>query len=534
MNFRDWNISTRLALGFSLLIVMLLSCVAVAMLRFNQVAEVNARIIEKEWVKADAANVINATTRANARRTMELIIVGDVAQLANIKERIAENKKIIDDALATLEKLVYLPEGKALLADLTVRRGAYVASFGKVAKLMEDGNKDEATRVMNTETLPLLDALQDPINKLADLQKKIVVSSSEEVRSDIRAAQVLMSALGGLGLVLGILFSFVIARSITRPLGEAVQVARTVASGDLGSEIRVETRDETGQLLQSLKEMNDSLARIVHEVRHGADAMATATSQIAAGNLDLSSRTEEQASALEQTAASMEQLSATVKNNDSSSAHASQLAESAAAVAAKGGDLVGQVVHTMEAIDSSSKRISDIIGLIDGIAFQTNILALNAAVEAARAGEQGRGFAVVASEVRSLAGRSAEAAKEIKALINESVNNVNAGSTLVEQAGSTMDEIVVHVRRVADLMRETNVATHEQAAGIAQVNQAIGQMDQVTQQNAALVEEAAAAAQSLEQQARHLVDIVSVFHLGGQRVGGLPRLGGATPLALPG
>jgi methyl-accepting chemotaxis protein len=533
MNFKDWKIGTRLGLGFGLLILMLLGAIAAAMLRFAQVGEINTRIIEKEWVKADAANLINATTRANARRTMELIIVADVAQLATIKERIAQNKKAIDEALQTLDQLIYLPEGKALLADLKERRGKYVQSFSKVARLMEEGNKDEATRIMNAETLPLLDALQDPINRLTDLQKKIVVDSSGEVRRSIATAQVLMTVLGIAGLVLGVVFAWWITRSITRPINEAVHVARTVAGGDLGSEIHVQTRDETGQLLQSLKEMNDSLAGIVHQVRQGADAMATATSQIAAGNIDLSARTEEQASALEETAASMEQLSSTVKNNDASSRHASQLAESAATVAAKGGDLVGQVVHTMEAIDSSSKRIADIIGLIDGIAFQTNILALNAAVEAARAGEQGRGFAVVAAEVRSLAGRSAEAAKEIKGLINESVSNVNAGSTLVEQAGSTMDEIVVHVRRVADLMRETNVATHEQASGIAQVNQAIGQMDQVTQQNAALVEEAAAAAQSLEQQARQLVGAVSVFRLGQQAGAGLDRLPAPTRLALP-
>ncbi len=521
MNLTHLKIGTRLGLGFGLLILMLLALILIALQRFAQVGEVNSRIIEKDWVKAEAANVINATTRANARRTMELIIVGDVSQLARIKERIAENKKTIDTALDTLDRLIYLPEGKALLARLKETRGRYVESFNKVARLMEEGNRDEATRVMNTETLPLLDALQEPINQLTELQKKIVVASSDEVRQGIVSARWLMLVLGGVGLLAGALLAWWITRSITRPLEEAVHVARTVAAGDLGADIRVQSRDETGQLLQALKEMNESLARIVSQVRQGSESMSTATSQIAAGNIDLSARTEEQASALEQTAASMEQLSATVKNNDASSRHASQLAESAAQVAVKGGDLVGQVVQTMEAIDSSSKRIADIIGLIDGIAFQTNILALNAAVEAARAGEQGRGFAVVASEVRSLAGRSAEAAKEIKALIGESVSNVNAGSTLVEQAGSTMDEIVVHVRRVADLMKETTIATHEQATGIAQVNQAIGQMDQVTQQNAALVEEAAAAAQSLEHQARQLVDVVSVFRLGQTAV---PRL----------
>ncbi len=514
MNLKNWKIGTRLGLGFGLLILMLVGSIAVALLRLSQVGTVNTRIIEKDWVKAEAANTINATTRANARRTMELIIVGDVAQLATIKQRIAENRQVIDVALETLDKNVYLPEGRALLAQIKEARGKYVASFNKVARLLEESNKDEAVRIMNTETLPLLDAMQGPINQLNTLQKKIVVASSDEVQGSIDAAQMLMSIIGVLGLVFGLLFAWWITRSITRPLNEAVQVARTVAAGDLGSQIRVESSDETGQLLQALQEMNDSLVQIVQQVRQGSDSMATATSQIAAGNLDLSARTEEQASALEETAASMEQLSATVKNNDASSQHASQLAESAAQVAVKGGDLVGKVVHTMESINTSSRKISDIISLIDGIAFQTNILALNAAVEAARAGEQGRGFAVVAGEVRNLAGRSAEAAKEIKTLITESVSNVTNGCTQVEQAGSTMDEIVVHVRRVADLMREITTANHEQASGISQVNLAVSQMDQVTQQNAALVEEAAAAAQSLEEQARKLVQVVSVFRLG--------------------
>jgi methyl-accepting chemotaxis protein len=290
-------------------------------------------------------------------------------------------------------------------------------------------------------------------------------------------------------------------------------MARSVASGDLTTELEVTSKDECGQLLQALQDMNDSLVNIVIEVRSGADAMATATSQIAAGNMDLSSRTEEQASALEQTAASMEELASTVKQNFETGRHANELAGTATQVAVKGGGVVAQVVHTMESINTSSKKIADIIGVIDGIAFQTNILALNAAVEAARAGEQGRGFAVVASEVRSLAGRSAEAAKEIKHLIAASVSDVSQGCQLVEQAGSTMDEIVVHVRRVADLMGEVTNASQDQTSGIEQVNQAVGQMDQVTQQNAALVEEAAAAAQSLEHQAKNLVQVVSVFHL---------------------
>jgi methyl-accepting chemotaxis protein len=522
----DLKIGTRLGAGFGLLIFMMVAMIVIAMLRFGQVGEVNDRIIEKDWVKAEAADLINATTRANARRTMELLIVADVAQLATIKESIASNKKAIDQALETLDKLIYLPEGRRLLAQLTEARVKYVASFTKVAKLVDERNTEEATRVMNSETLPALDAMQEPITALTELQKKIVVASSDEVRSSIASARVLMLTLGALSLLIGVGLAYWITRSITRPMSEAVNIVRTVAAGDLSSHIVVRTHDECGQLLQALQDMNGSLVTIVNQVRQGADSMATATSQIAAGNLDLSSRTEEQASALEQTAASMHELSSTVKQNFESGKHANQLAEAASQVAVKGGAVVGQVVQTMEAINASSRKIADIIGVIDGIAFQTNILALNAAVEAARAGEQGRGFAVVASEVRSLAGRSATAAKEIKDLIGASVTNVSEGCKLVEQAGSTMDEIVVHVRRVADLMGEITAASQDQTMGIDQINQAIGQMDQVTQQNAALVEEAAAAAQSLEHQANTLVDAVSIFKLG-QR--GSVRAMGALP-----
>jgi methyl-accepting chemotaxis protein len=523
-SFANLRIGTRLATGFGLLITMMVSMVVIGLVRFTQVGEVNTRIIEKDWVKAEAASVINATTRANARRTMELLIATSPAQVAQIKQSINDNKATIDQALATLDQLIYLPEGRTLLATLQERRKAYVASFGQVAQQLDAGQKEEAIATMNTHTLPALDALQAPINGLNDLQRAIVVKSSGEVRDRIASTTNLLFVLGLCGVLAGVGLAWWITRSITRPLQEAVHIARTVASGDLSTEVQVFTRDECGQLLQALQDMNDSLVHIVNQVRSGSQAMATATHEIADGNMDLSSRTEEQASALEQTAAAMEQLASTVKQNFESGKHANQLAETAARVAAKGGSVVSQVVQTMESINVSSRKIADIIGVIDGIAFQTNILALNAAVEAARAGEQGRGFAVVASEVRSLAGRSAEAAKEIKTLIGASVGNVSEGCRLVEQAGSTMDEIVVHVRRVADLMREVTVASEEQTSGIEQVNQAVGQMDQVTQQNAALVEEAAAATQSLAHQAETLVQVVSVFNLGHRGAGGTLRL----------
>jgi len=514
MGFSDLKIGVRMGVGFGLLITMMLVMVVVAVLRFGDVGEINDRIIEKDWVKAEAANVINATTRANARRTMELVIATSPEQIARVKEAIEANKKTISSALETLDSLIYLPEGKALVAKLKEARTAYVGSFTKVVKLVEEGKRDDAIALLNTETLPALDALQAPITGLNELQRKIVVASSAELKSKTTSARTLLLVLGVFGLVVGVVFSYWMTKAITRPIHEAVHMAKTVASGDLTGQVTARSKDEAGELLTALQDMNDSLINIVHQVRNGADSMATATSQIAAGNMDLSSRTEEQASALEQTAASMEELADNVKQNFESGRHANELADAAAEVAVRGGAVVSKVVHTMEAINTSSNKIADIIGLIDGIAFQTNILALNAAVEAARAGEQGRGFAVVASEVRSLAGRSAAAAKEIKDLIGASVANVTEGCKLVEQAGSTMDEIVVGVRRVADLMREVTVASQDQTSGIEQVNQAVGQMDQVTQQNAALVEEAAAAAQSLEHQAQSLLHTVSVFHLG--------------------
>jgi methyl-accepting chemotaxis protein len=307
-----------------------------------------------------------------------------------------------------------------------------------------------------------------------------------------------------------------VRKLVTRPLAKALKVVRTVAAGDLTSRIEVRSQDETGQLMQAMKEMNDSLARIVAEVRAGTQTIAAASGQIATGNADLSSRTESQASSLEETASSMEELTSTVKQNADNARQANQLAVSAAGIATRGGEVVSQVVTTMGSINQSARKIADIIGVIDGIAFQTNILALNAAVEAARAGEQGRGFAVVAGEVRSLAQRSANAAREIKALITDSVQRVDTGSRLVNDAGATMNDVVDGIRRVADIMADITAATQEQSAGIEQVNQAIGQMDEVTQQNAALVEQAAAAAGALQEQASSLENVVRVFRVGGE------------------
>jgi len=371
-----------------------------------------------------------------------------------------------------------------------------------------------ATGIMRGKMNPLAAAAGEAANNI--LQYQLDMAKNEFEHNQSVYLMVRNSCVSGMlfAVILGAAICVWLLRAIAKPLADAVKVAKSVAAGDLTNKIVVNTSDETGQLLRALKEMNESLVRIVSEVRGGTETIATASDQIASGNMDLSGRTETQASSLEETASSMEELTSTVKQNADSAYQANQLAMSASEVAVKGGAVVSQVVDTMGSINESAKKIVDIIGVIDSIAFQTNILALNAAVEAARAGEQGKGFAVVATEVRQLAQRSAAAAKEIKSLIDDSVEKVDTGAKLVDQAGATMQEIVESVKRVTDIMGEISVASKEQTDGIEQVNQAINQMDEVTQQNAALVEEAAAAAGSLQEQAVNLSHVVSVFKLG--------------------
>ncbi|MDH6184120.1 methyl-accepting chemotaxis protein [Polaromonas sp. CG_23.6] len=528
MNIGNLKIGTRLSSGFALVLLMMASLIVVVLSNLNSIGDSNADMVKKDWVKAEAANTINATIRANARRTMELFFAQDAAQTNTINERIKSNAKTINDAVQVLETLMTTDEGKSLLADFKEKRARYLQSMDKSIKMLAQFNKAEAIQVLNNETLPALDAVQDNVTRIVALQRKIVEVSGADVEQRVASTSTLMIGLGLLAVLLGSAFAFWITRSITNPLKQAVLVAQKVAAGDLTSDIEVRTQDETGQLLQALKDMNTSLTGIVGQVRQGTDTIATASSQIAAGNLDLSSRTEQQASSLEETAASMEELTSTVKQNADNARQANQLAVSASSVAVRGGAVVSQVVDTMGAINTSSRKIVDIIGVIDGIAFQTNILALNAAVEAARAGEQGRGFAVVAAEVRNLAQRSAAAAKEIKTLIGDSVDKVEEGSKQVAEAGRTMDEIVDSVKRVTDIMAEITAASQEQTQGIEQINQAITQMDQVTQQNAALVEEAAAAAQSLQEQAAGLSQVVSVFRLDEAQVSQV-RYGAAPP-----
>ena len=381
------------------------------------------------------------------------------------------------------------------------------------AELLLQGQRSEASGLMSSEVLPAQQAYFAAVDGLIGFEQQRMADSVSLSSAEVRQTEYLMFSITLLALLLGAFIAWYTTRSITAPLAEAVVIARTVADGDLSSIIIAHANNETCQLLAALRDMNNGLLKIVSQVRSGTGAIASASSQIAAGNADLSTRTERQAGSLEQTVSAMTALTATVKQNADNARQANQLANSASDIAVTGGNMVRQVVSTMNSINDSSNKIVDIISVIDGIAFQTNILALNAAVEAARAGEQGRGFAVVASEVRTLAQRSASAAKEIKILIGDSVQKVGSGTLLVEQAGVTMTDMVVSVKRVTDIVGEIAEASREQSSGLEEINQAISQLDQATQQNAALVEEAANAATSMQQQSALLAQLVGVFRL---------------------
>ena len=412
--------------------------------------------------------------------------------------------------------MILSPKGLELFGQLKSFREPYALSRAELVKTLRSGKVDDATDyLLNQFQKPQLDYFH-AAEALIKYQEDLMRTDSAQMEADISNAVALTAGLTLVALGIALLISVFITRSITAPVSQAVEIATSVSQGNLSTSIEVHGTDETGQLLTALKNMQTELVRLVRHVRQSSNTVANASAEIAQGNQDLSARTSSQASTLEETAATMEELSSQVKNNADNARQANQMAASASSVAARGGEVVGRVVDTMKEINESSRKIADIIGVIDSIAFQTNILALNAAVEAARAGEQGRGFAVVASEVRSLAGRSAAAAKEIKTLINTSVERVEHGAALVDDAGTTMTEVVSSIRRVSDLVGEISSASDEQAAGAAQIGEAVTEMDQVTQQNAALVEEMAAAASSLKGQAHDLVEVVSVFELDAQ------------------
>ncbi|MES2878726.1 MAG: methyl-accepting chemotaxis protein [Pseudomonadota bacterium] len=508
------KISTRLIMLIGILSVLLIAIGSLGLFGISSSNEALNSVYEDRTVPMGQIADIQKNMLNN-----RLAIAGSL--LNPIPEEVAKGVAGVEANIAEIEKIwaIYIatkltPEEEKLAKQFEAARGRFVQEGIRPAvAALRANNIDEAKRLAFEKIRPLFAPVRDGLIALQQLQvneAKLEYAAAVARYNTIRTVS-LVAIVGGV--LFAVLFGITLVRGISRSLRQATEAADAVAHGDLSHPIQVQGKDEVAQLLQTLSAMQDSLSRVVNTVRQGSESVATASVQIAQGNSDLSGRTESQASALEETAASMEELSATVKQNADNAKQANQLAMSASTVAVQGGEVVGQVVETMKHINDSSKRIFDIISVIDGIAFQTNILALNAAVEAARAGEQGRGFAVVASEVRSLAGRSAEAAKEIKGLISASVERVEQGNALVDQAGVTMTEVVSSIRRVTDIMGEISAASTEQSLGVAQVGEAITQMDQATQQNAALVEESAAAADSLKTQAQQLVQAVAVFKL---------------------
>ncbi|HEY1092799.1 MAG TPA: methyl-accepting chemotaxis protein [Burkholderiaceae bacterium] len=510
------NIGRRLQVGFACMLVL---TVLVGVFSISRLGQVNAATTDlaTNWLVAMRALGEYGAQLATMRRTEALMVMSGSGQEVDAHEqRMQATRAKIDASWKTYIATVVAPEEKALAASIAGGQQTYLAQVEKLLQVARSSRDTRAAELKDMYTKGSRDAFEATFAALnKDIEFQTQGGDGAYQSSQAAYSQTRMAVIGLLlaALAVGAVLALLITRSITAPIARAVKIAETVADGDLTGQVTVDTTDETGLLLAALKRMNESLVRVVTQVRNSSDSIATGSAQIATGNADLSQRTEEQASNLEETAASMEELTATVQQNTDTARQAAQLAGGASAAAAQGGKVVGEVVETMNAITGSSRKISDIIGVIDGIAFQTNILALNAAVEAARAGEQGRGFAVVASEVRSLAQRSANAAKEIKTLIGESVGNVENGARQVNAAGQSMDDIVNQVKRVNDLLAEISAASIEQSSGIGQIGDAVNQLDQVTQQNAALVEESAAAAESLKIQAAQLAQTVAVFKL---------------------
>jgi len=505
------SIGKRLAFGFAVTLALSIVIAAIGVWRLQQVAGATRHMMETPLAKERMISDWYSKIDSAVRRTTAIARSSDASLGAFFAEESKASSAASADLQKRIEPLISDADEKALWERVMEQRKAYLGSRDKVAKLKTGGELEQANEVFEKTYQPAAAQYQALVQDLLTMQRGKIDAIGKEIDSISSTSRSLLTVLAVLAVAFGAACAYMLTRGITIPLSRAVDAARRVAAGDLTGDIRVHGGDETGQLLGALKDMNQALLNIVSEVRNGTHSIGIASTEIAAGNQDLSARTEQQAASLEETASSMEELTSTVKQNADNARQANQLAGAAASVARKGGDVVAEVVGTMESIDASSRKIVDIITVIDSIAFQTNILALNAAVEAARAGEQGRGFAVVASEVRNLAQRSAAAAKEIKELIGDSVDKVNAGSRLVSDAGNTMQDIVSSVQRVSDIISEITAASAEQSSGIDEVYKAVGQMDQVTQQNAALVEEAAAAAEAMQNQASSLAQVVSVF-----------------------
>jgi len=516
MNIENMTVAKRLGLGFGLVLLLLAGITTLGTIRLSGLHEKVLSISEGRVPQLLLANNWTFQLLETARHTRNMLIFDDPAKIASEVEAVMINKRQRVEYMKQLQQSTVQPQGKALLEDVIESRAIYTPLEDAYLALVQRGEMAGAKALLLGSMRPA------QLDNIAKLQKYVVYQNEgvalvgKEAAEEYAGGRTMLVALGVAALLAGVAAAWMITRSLLKQLGgepaDAVEAANRIASGDLSAQGQLHSGDKDS-LMCAMDAMRDNLARIVAQVRSGTDTIAGASAEIASGNLDLSSRTEQQAGTLEETASSMEELNSTVKQNADNARQANQLAILASDVAVKGGGVVLQVVETMHSINASSRKIVDIIAVIDGIAFQTNILALNAAVEAARAGEQGRGFAVVATEVRNLAQRSASAAKEIKGLIGDSVAQIDVGSKLVDQAGVTMDEIVTSVKRVTDIMGEIASASREQEAGIDQINNAITEMDSTTQQNAALVEQAAAAAQSLQDQARDLAQAVGVFRL---------------------
>jgi methyl-accepting chemotaxis protein-1 (serine sensor receptor) len=513
----DWLKNLKLAprLGLAFSIVLLLMCVVavVGVRGIGSVGEGLKTIYLDRTVPLQQLAGVSRIINRNRVLVMDMMARPAKDNIERRNKELGENIQTANELWKAYMATTLTTEEAKLAADFSNARDAYVTQgLLPTRDAVVAGNGDEASKLY-AEISRLAPATESSLKKLIQLQVDLAEEEYKAAQATQSSVTMITVVASLSALAIGVFLAWSIVRSITKPLAEAVSLAKLISAGDLTSTVKFVGRDEVADLQRALVAMNDSLVRIVGQVRESSDSIATGSAQIATGNADLSQRTEQQAANLEETAASMEQLTATVKTNAHTAKAATQLASSASAVAIKGGEVVGRVVGTMQEITTASQKINDIISVIDGIAFQTNILALNAAVEAARAGEQGRGFAVVASEVRSLAQRSATAAKEIKTLISSNVERVDAGSLLVAEAGATMSDIVSQVRRVADLISEIGAASVEQTQGIDQVSEAVMQLDQVTQQNSALVEESAAAAESLKHQASQLAGLVGVFKL---------------------
>ena len=526
MNFAHMKVANRLAIAFGAVLFISIIAAVLSITKLKDIEENLRDIVLDNNAKLELNHDMMDAIHVVRRVSRSVVLVESRAEKEGELAKIQKARADYDKAWEALQKFPASEKGREIRAKIQAARDAARPLNDKGIELAMTGQTAEAAKALMGEANAATAKWQEALEENIMFQQANNKSQFEHSEGDYTDARLLLIIANGLNVLVAVVLGVLVTRSITRQLGgepaDAAALAQRVAEGDLSTAIEVREGDTTS-LMAQLRKMQQSLTQVVARVRQGSESVSNASAEIAQGNNDLSGRTEEQASSLEETAASMEELSATVKQNADSSRQANQLALSASSVAVKGGEVVGQVVETMKGINDSSRKIADIISVIDGIAFQTNILALNAAVEAARAGEQGRGFAVVASEVRSLAGRSAEAAKEIKALISASVERVEYGSGLVDQAGETMNEVVTSIQRVADLMGEISAASNEQASGVSQVGEAVVQMDQVTQQNAALVEEMAAAASSLRSQAQDLVQVVSVFKLDAQ----------ATPPAAP-